>query len=70
MTHHINETQTSYDRVAKEYTERIADELAHKPLDRQLLDRLAKRVQGLGPVEPQSHRAYIFARRPSHVTIN
>jgi SAM-dependent methyltransferase len=45
-----NEVQTSYDRVADEYTRRIADELAHKPLDRELLDRFATRVQGLGPV--------------------
>ncbi len=42
--------QASYNRVAEEYARRIFDELAHKPLDRQLLDRLAERVRGLGPV--------------------
>jgi hypothetical protein len=45
-----HDLQASYTRVAAEYTRRIADELAHKPLDRQLLDRLAERVRGLGPV--------------------
>src|SRR5215813_363013 len=42
--------QTSYDRVAKEYVERIFNELENKPLDRALLDELARKVQGLGPV--------------------
>jgi SAM-dependent methyltransferase len=45
-----NDVQTSYDLVADEYVRRIFDELAHKPLDRQLLDRLADHVQGIGPV--------------------
>lgn len=31
----------SYDEVAAEYTRRIADELDHKPFDRNLLDRFA-----------------------------
>ncbi|MEO8351608.1 MAG: methyltransferase domain-containing protein [Chthoniobacteraceae bacterium] len=42
-------TQTSYDRVADEYVRRIYDELQHKPLDRQLLDRFAKSVRDIGP---------------------
>lgn len=42
--------QTSYDRIAGEYTAHIAGELAHKPLDRHLLNWFAERVQGLGPV--------------------
>ena len=42
-------TQTSYDRVADEYVRRIADELQHKPLDRQLLDRFAASVRDVGP---------------------
>ena len=42
--------QTSYDRVADEYVRHIFDELRHKPLDRQLLDRLAASVRDLGPV--------------------
>ena len=41
--------QTSYDRVAGQYVERIFDELAHKPLDRALLDRFAADVKELGP---------------------
>ena len=41
-------TQTSYDRVADEYVRRIADELQHKPLDRQLLDRFAADVRDVG----------------------
>lgn len=34
----------SYDRVADEYVQHIFDELQHKPLDRQLLDRFATTV--------------------------
>ena len=40
----------SYDRLAEEYANRIADELQHKPLDRELLDRFARDVEGLGEV--------------------
>src|SRR5678815_3482605 len=43
-------TQASYDRVADEYVRRIFDELQHKPLDRQLLDRFAARVRDVGLV--------------------
>ena len=43
------DTQTSYDRVADEYVRRIFDELRHKPLDRQLLDRFAASVRDVGP---------------------
>jgi SAM-dependent methyltransferase len=42
--------QTTYDLVADEYVQRIYHELDHKPLDRQLLDRFAASLQGLGPV--------------------
>lgn len=38
----------SYDRVADEYVRRIYDELRHKPLDQQLLERLAASVKGKG----------------------
>jgi len=41
--------QASYDRTADEYVQRIFDELRHKPLDRQLLDRFAAGVRGVGP---------------------
>ena len=50
MNHEFNEVQSSYDRVAAEYVQRISGELKHKPLDRQLLDRFAARVKGLGQV--------------------
>ncbi len=46
----MNDIQNGYDRVAAEYARRIFGELEHKPLDRQLLDRFALRVQRLGPV--------------------
>jgi SAM-dependent methyltransferase len=42
--------RASYERVAGEYAARIFDELAHKPLDRALLDRFADAVRGQGPV--------------------
>ena len=35
----------SYDQVAEEYVRHIADELDHKPLDRELLDRFATRFE-------------------------
>lgn len=41
--------QTSYDTVADEYVQRIFEELQHKPLDRQLLDRFADAVREVGP---------------------
>jgi SAM-dependent methyltransferase len=44
-----NDYQASYDRVADEYVRRIFDELEHKPLDRQLLDRFAASVRDVGP---------------------
>jgi ubiquinone/menaquinone biosynthesis C-methylase UbiE len=47
---HIANVQSSYDRVADEYAQRIYDELRHKPLDRELLDRLADQVRGRGRV--------------------
>jgi SAM-dependent methyltransferase len=43
------DTQSSYDQVADEYVTRIFDELQHKPLDRQLLDRFAAAVRDAGP---------------------
>lgn len=38
----------SYDRLADEYARRIFNELQHKPLDRQLLNRFAAEVRGRG----------------------
>jgi SAM-dependent methyltransferase len=40
----------SYDRLAEEYARRIFDELRHKPLDRELLDRFAAEVRGRGEI--------------------
>lgn len=40
-------TRSSYNRLAVEYARRMADELAHKPLDRQLLDAFASAAEGL-----------------------
>jgi ubiquinone/menaquinone biosynthesis C-methylase UbiE len=42
--------QAFCDTVAREYAGRFADELAHKPLDRELLTRFAAEVRGRGPV--------------------
>ena len=38
--------QSSYDRVADQYVQHLFDELRHKPLDRQLLNRLAADIRG------------------------
>jgi 2-polyprenyl-3-methyl-5-hydroxy-6-metoxy-1,4-benzoquinol methylase len=38
------------DRLADEYARRIFNELQHKPLDRELLDRFAARIVGRGEV--------------------
>lgn len=43
-------TRDSYDRVADAYAARLFDELRHKPLDRQLLDRFGSDVAGRGDV--------------------
>jgi SAM-dependent methyltransferase len=45
-----SDIQATYDRVAEEYARRIHDELRHKPLDRQLLDRFADAALGRGRV--------------------
>ena len=37
----------SYDRVAREYAERYAGELAHKPFDREMLERFAGRARAV-----------------------
>ena len=46
----LSATQASYDALAAEYARRLYDELAAKPLDRELLDRFAARLQGAGKV--------------------
>ncbi len=54
------DVQAGYDRVADEYVRRIFDELRHKPLDRQLLDRFAAATRDVGPVAD-------VGRGPGHV---
>lgn len=60
-------TQTSYDRVAQEYARKYLSELDHKPKDRDLLDRFAKRLKGKGRVcdlgcGPGQIGRYLFER--------
>lgn len=38
--------RTCYDAVASEYASKFADELSHKPLDRELLNHFASEVRG------------------------
>ena len=45
----VSDVQAGYDLVAEEYARRLFEELQHKPLDRQLLDRFATSVRDLGP---------------------
>lgn len=40
----------SYDLLAEDYTAHIADELRHKPFDRQMLDRLYRETAGRGEI--------------------
>jgi uncharacterized protein (DUF924 family)/SAM-dependent methyltransferase len=54
-------TERSYDAVAEEYARRIYGELEHKPFDRALLDRVAMRLEGRGPV-------WDLGCGPGHVT--
>ncbi len=42
--------RAGYDRLADEYVRHVADELRHKPFDRERLDRFAERLRDLGPV--------------------
>jgi ubiquinone/menaquinone biosynthesis C-methylase UbiE len=41
-----NTIREDYDRLAEQYTQHLFDELRHKPLDRELLDRLARETNG------------------------
>jgi SAM-dependent methyltransferase len=50
-----------YDVVAREYAQRFVGELAHKPLDRELLGRFASEVRGRGEV-------YDLGCGPGHTT--
>jgi SAM-dependent methyltransferase len=46
----LQDTQTSYDRVAAEYADRFKNEMDDKPFDRECLDLLARHVGSLGPI--------------------
>ena len=46
----IQSIRESYDRIADEYALRIFNELQHKPLDRDLLNRFAAKMAGHGQV--------------------
>ena len=50
MNKTIQDTQSSYDRVAVEYGERFKDEMDDKPFDRDCLNRLVREVGELGPI--------------------
>ncbi|MBN1680324.1 MAG: methyltransferase domain-containing protein [Anaerolineae bacterium] len=50
MSDEMVDLRASYDRVAADYAEHWANELDHKPFDRDLLDRFAARLQGAGSV--------------------
>jgi SAM-dependent methyltransferase len=50
MTKNRNDIHADYDPIADEYAHTYFNELDHKPLDRQLLDKFAGLVKGLGPV--------------------
>lgn len=57
----------SYDRLAEEYVTRIYGELAGKPFDRRMLDWLAEKVDGAGPLcdmgcGPGQVAAYLHGR--------
>ena len=50
MNKTIQDTQSSYDRVAVEYGEKFKDEIDDKPFDRDCLYRLVREVGELGPI--------------------
>jgi SAM-dependent methyltransferase len=50
MDRQIIELQGSYDRVVDEYVVQYFNELAKKPIDRELLDRFAETARSRGPV--------------------
>ncbi|MDQ6894005.1 MAG: class I SAM-dependent methyltransferase [Acidobacteriota bacterium] len=45
-----DELRKSYDRVAGDYAAEYADEMAKKPFDQQMLDWLAEKAAGRGPI--------------------
>jgi SAM-dependent methyltransferase len=47
---YFSDTEHGYSHVADEYAEKFFGELAYKPLDRELLNRLISEVGSLGPI--------------------
>lgn len=66
------DTRDAYDRVARQYVDRIASELDRKPFDRQFLDDFAATVRELGPVvelgSGPAHVSAYLAGRGVHVS--
>src|SRR6516165_4675805 len=50
MEQSLGQIGAAYDGVARQYADRFASELEHKPLDCELLGRFAAEVRGRGPV--------------------
>ncbi|MGB8647978.1 MAG: class I SAM-dependent methyltransferase [Anaerolineae bacterium] len=46
----LSDTRSAYDTVALNYAQQFRDEMDHKPYDREMLMRLAERVNGLGVI--------------------
>jgi len=67
IRHSIRE---SYDRIAGEYARRIFDELEHKPLDRELLNRFAAQTAGRGQVCDMACGPGQVARYLHHLGVN
>ena len=55
------DTRATYDTVARQYADAIADELKEKPFDREFLDRFAERLAGQG-------HAVELGAGPAHVS--
>ncbi len=69
------EVQANYDPVATTYAQRFIDELGHKPFDCKMLDWLAEKVSGLGPIcdmgcGPAQVARYLYQRGQSVVGVD
>ena len=61
--------RSSYDRVADAYVEKIYGELAHKPLDRELLDAFAAQIRNRAASSPPGrHPVLDLGCGPGHVS--
>jgi SAM-dependent methyltransferase len=63
----LPDLRASYDRVAADYAADYAGEMAKKPFDRRMLDWLAEKTSGLGPIcdvgcGPGQIAAYLHSR--------